>query len=188
MLPSFCRLLILLSIGIISWKTGSKFLEYTFFTASWFKHISKTTWPLNAAVPRKRSFLGQFLGNYQDRSVALQRPILKIWDPTLKVSWCDTSLILLFATQCHLNDIFSGWQSHQKGSPDSNLVLVSSSLHPYKNDIAHSTQCKKDNGHRGKILCLLRHHTVTQRLLQTEVGDIFYCKFYFKSALTSQTY
>lgn len=116
MLPSICRLLILLSVGIISWKTGSKFLEYTFFTASWFKHISKTIWSLNVAVPRKISLLGQFLGNYQDRSVSLQRPILKIWDPTLKVSWCDASLILLFATQCHQNDIFSGWQFHQKGS------------------------------------------------------------------------
>ena len=114
MLPSICRLLILLSIGIISWKTGSKFLEYTFFTASWFKHISKTIWSLNVAVPRKISLLGQFLGNYQDRSVSLQRPILKIWDPTLKVSWCDASLILPFATQCHQNEIFSGWQFHQK--------------------------------------------------------------------------
>lgn len=116
MLPSICRLLIPLSIGIISWKTGSKFLEYTFFTASWFKHISKTIWSLNVAVPRKISLLGQFLGNYQDRSVSLQRPILKIWDPTLKVSWCDASLILPFATQCHQNEIFSGWQFHQKGS------------------------------------------------------------------------
>ena len=86
MLPSICRLLILLSIGIISWKTGSKFLEYTFFTASWFKHISKTIWSLNVAVPRKISLLGQFLGNYQDRSVSLQRPILKIWDPSQSIN------------------------------------------------------------------------------------------------------
>lgn len=71
-------------------KTGSKFLEYTFFTASWFKHVSKTIWSLNAAIPRKRSFLGQFLGNYQDRSVSFYKDLF--WKSEIHfegfLGWC----------------------------------------------------------------------------------------------------